>query len=268
MKTSSIKRHLVELSSAAAISLFCITPVIAQVQQDASSETKTQQGLEPQRAMVEAVQRTTISSELSGRVEAMPFRAGDTFKQDDEIVSMDCALYTAERDRVGAKLASARRRLDNNQRLAELQSVGKLDVDLARLAVSESNAEYRAAATKVSRCKIEAPYDGRVVSRKVSEGQSVNSQEKLLEIVGRELEARIIVPATWLSWLEPGIETQLEVEETGEHVSGTVSRIGASVDPVSHTIPIWAKLEVTPALRPGMTASATFPSRDKGAPSQ
>ncbi|MGK0547809.1 efflux RND transporter periplasmic adaptor subunit [Halomonas cupida] len=216
----------------------------------------------PQRAMVEAVQRATISSELSGRIESIPFREGEAFQEGEAIAVIDCSLYEAELDRVGAKLASARREYDNNQRLLELRSVGQLDVDLSRLAVSEANAEYRAARTNASRCNITAPYSGRVVGREASEGQSVEASEEILDIVGSELEARIIVPATWLKWLEPGVETTLEVEETGERVNGVVNRIGASVDPVSHTIPIWAELDVTPSLRPGMTASATFPARD------
>jgi len=156
---------------------------------------------------------------------------------------------------VGAKLAGARREYDNNQRLLELRSVGQLDVDLSRLAVSEADAEYRAARTNTMRCNITAPYSGRVVGREASEGQSVEASEQILDIVGSEL-------ATWLKWLEPGVETTLEVEETGEHVNGVVNRIGASVDPASHTIPVWAELDVTPLLRPGMTASATFPAQD------
>lgn len=243
-----------------AMLLGCLIVLPAAAQEDDDADSVQTPARAPQRAMIEAIHSTTISSELSGRIESMPFREGGAFKQGDELVSMDCALYVAERDRVGAKLASAKRQYENNQRLSELQSVGKLDVDLSRLAVNEANAEYRAARTNVDRCTIEAPYDGRVVNRAVSEGQSVDAREKLLGIVGRSLEARIIVPATWLAWMKPGIEAELEIEETGERITGAITRIGASVDPVSHTIPVWAKLALTPSLRPGMTAVATFPT--------
>lgn len=221
-------------------------------------ESTAESRLEPQRAVVEAIDSTTISSELSGRIEEMKFREGDAFTKGQILVKMDCDQYSAERDRVGARLASARRKLENNRRLSELRSVGKLDVDLSRLAVNENEAEYRIARNNVNRCSIKAPYDGRIVERKASVGQSVEAQAELLDIVGIALEARIIVPADWLVWLETGNKAQLAVEEAQQSVAATLTRIGASVDPVSHTIPIWAELEITPALRPGMTASAIF----------
>ncbi|GAB3673579.1 efflux RND transporter periplasmic adaptor subunit [Salinisphaera aquimarina] len=214
-----------------------------------------------QRAKIEAIKGTVISSELSGRISSLPYREGDAFKKGAKIAEIDCALYRAERDRVSAKLQSARRTYENRQRLAELRSVGKLDVDLARLAVSESNAELRVASTNVSRCSLNAPFSGRVVRLYAREGQSVKAQEQLLEIVGQELEARIIVPARWLTWLDKGRKVSLVVEETGGTVTGSVTRIGAAVDPVSHTIPIWASLDESGPLRPGMTAAASFPDK-------
>ncbi|MGO2414571.1 MULTISPECIES: efflux RND transporter periplasmic adaptor subunit [Cobetia] len=240
------------------VTLSCISLTLGTAAHAAGEEDAAESRLEPQRAVIEATDRATISSEVSGRIEKMEFREGDAFTKGQTLVKMDCSLYAAERDRVGARLASARRQLQNNQRLLELRSVGQLDVDLSRLAVNENDAEYRIARTNMNRCDIKSPYDGRVVERKASVGQSVEAQAELLSIVGQALEARIIVPADWLAWLEPGRQAQLTIEETRENVSAKVTRVGASVDPVSHTIPIWAEIKVTPALRPGMTASAIF----------
>ena len=89
-------------------------------------------------------------------------------------------------------------------------------------------------------------------------------------IVGETLNARVIVPANWLSWLKKDDVVNLSVSETGTSVSGHVVRIGAAVDPVSHTIPIWARLDKTADLRPGMTARAEFPGapNNAGSPKQ
>ncbi|WP_405279003.1 efflux RND transporter periplasmic adaptor subunit [Cobetia sp. Ld8] len=239
------------------VMLSCATLLMSKVQAS-EAMNEAQATLEPQRAVIEATDRATISSEVSGRIESMTFREGDAFTKGQTLVKMDCGQYVAERDRVGARLASARRKLENNQRLLELRSVGQLEVDLSRLSVNENAAEYQIARTNVNRCAIKAPYAGRVVERKANVGQSVQAQAELLAIVGQTLEARVIVPADWLSWLKPGRQAQLTIEETGENVSAKVTRIGASVDPVSHTIPIWVDIKVTPSLRPGMTASAVF----------
>ena len=222
---------------------------------------------EAPRGVIEAVHRTVLSSELSGRVTALPKRPGEAFSAGDALARIDCALYEAERDKVASRLAQARRKLDNKQRLAELDSVGKLAVDLAELAVREARAELEIARLNVERCDVEAPYDGRVVKLHASEHQNVQAQQKLLAIVGRRLEARVIVPADWLDWLRPGAPMALAVEETGTTVEGEVARVGAAVDPVSHTVPVWARL-ASPgeALRPGMSGAARFPGRPGGDP--
>lgn len=211
------------------------------------------------RGVVEAVQRTILSSEISGRVMAMPKRSGEAFSKGDVLVRLGCSLYEAERDKVATRLKQAQRQRDNKERLAELDSVGKLTVDMAALAVEEAEAQRRIARLNVARCRIEAPFKGRVVKRHASEHQSVQAQQKLLEVVGHQLEARIIVPADWLEWLAPGERMTLEVDETGHTVKGEVVRVGAAVDPVSHTVPVWAQLtREGQALRPGMSGAARF----------
>lgn len=216
-----------------------------------------------QRAQIEALYSTTISSEVSGRIDDIGYREGESFKKGATLASIDCTSYAAERDRVAAKLASAQAKRDNQEQLARLESAGKLEVDLARLSVNETSAELRAARANVSRCNINAPFAGRVNSLEASLGQSIKPQDKLMTIVGEELNARVIVPANWLSWLKKGDTVNLSVSETGTPVTAHVVRIGAAVDPVSHTIPIWARLDKTADLRPGMTARAAFPGAPK-----
>lgn len=214
------------------------------------------------RGVVEAVQRTVLSSELSGVVTTLPKRAGDRFSKGETLAKVGCALYLAERDKVDSRLRQAQRSLENKQRLADLDSVGRLDVELAELAVEERRAELKIARLNTQRCQITAPFDGRVVKRHASEYQSVQAQQKLLEIVGLLLEARVIVPAEWLMWLEPGDPMTFEIEETDTTALGEVVRIGAVVDPVSHTVPVWTRLSNEKGeLRPGMSGTANFQGR-------
>mgnify|MGYP006279446321 FL=1 len=220
-----------------------------------------------QRAVVEAVHRTVMSSELTGRVTALPKRPGEAFAKGDVLARVDCSLYEAKKDTVLTQLRQARHKLENKQRLAELDSVGDLAVELARLDVSEARGDLEVARIKVDRCRVTAPFDGRVVKVYASEYQSVRAQDKLLEIVGQRLEVRAIVPATWLDWIETGAPMALAVEETGATVAGKVVRVGAAVDPVSHTIPVWAQLDgAHDGLRPGMSGAVRFPDRPQEIP--
>lgn len=217
---------------------------------------------ESARGVVEAVQRTVLSSELSGLVVSLPKREGESFDEGEMLVKVGCALYEAERQKVASRLRQAERVLDNKQRLSSLDAVGTLDVNLADLTVQERAAELSIARLNTERCLVKAPFNGRVVKQHISEYQSVQPQQKLLEVVGRQLEARIIIPATWLAWLEKGENVVFSVEETGTMVEGQIVRIGAAVDPVSHTLPVWTRFSSDNRdLRPGMSGTARFPGR-------
>ena len=214
------------------------------------------------RGVVEAAQRTVLSSELSGLVASLPKREGDSFSKGETLAQIGCALYEAERQKVAIRLRQAERVLGNKQRLSNLDAVGTLEVNLADLAVQEKAAELEIARLNTDRCLVKAPFDGRVVKQHISEYQSVQPQQKLLEVVGQQLEARIIIPATWLTWLENDEKVVFSVEETGTMVEGQVVRIGAAVDPVSHTLPVWTRLSSDNGdLRPGMSGTARFPGR-------
>ncbi|WP_442765339.1 efflux RND transporter periplasmic adaptor subunit [Sulfurospirillum cavolei] len=99
------------------------------------------------------------------------------------------------------------------------------------------------AAINVSRCEINAPFDGKIASKKVSKYQSIKPQDELFEIVGLDnLEARVVVPSSWLVWLKRGMEFGLSVDETKTTLKAQIVQIDSVVDPTSQSITIRAKL--------------------------
>lgn len=81
-----------------------------------------------------------------------------------------------------------------------------------------------------------------------------------MEIVGVDnLEAKVVVPSSWLIWLKKGIEFDLSVDETQTRVKAQIVQIDSIVDPTSQSISIRAKLvEPFENIIPGMSATATF----------
>ena len=69
----------------------------------------------------------------------------------------------------------------------------------------------------VDRCKILAPYDGKVMDVYTSIFTSIEERQPLMDIVGDGLlEAEIVVPSNWLKWLKKGHEVKITIDETGE----------------------------------------------------
>lgn len=249
--------------------LWCGIPLAAAhadpaVDPQAGWETTTPNGAieSPQmvRGMVRATERAVISSRLTAQIAKLPFRAGDSFKKGDVLAKFDCGLYSAERDKVEAELKAARMKRNNLHRLAALGSAGELEVGLAGTDVQQAQAELKVADLNVQRCTITAPYDGRVVRLMVNDDETVHPQQDLMEIVGTgKLEAEIIVPGTWLRWLKVGTRLSMKIDETGADIGGTISGLGAAIDPVSHSATVRAQLlDTPPSLLPGMSGAVQF----------
>jgi len=211
-------------------------------------------------ALVQAMDRTAIASELPARIAEMPVRPGERFAQGDVLVRFACAAYEAQRAAARADVASAQAQLAVKKRLFELQSAGALEVDVAEAAVTRAQAEVRIYQVQVDRCVLRAPYAGRVVEWTARPFGSVETGEPLLEIVGVErLEVEVIVPVAWMRWLEPGAPFTLSALDGAETAQATVKSLGAAVDPASQTVVIRASLDdAGPGWLPGLSGRAVF----------
>src|SRR6185503_6716552 len=91
------------------------------------------------RAQLVARNEVALSSELSAKIDSLPLREGDAFRAGQTLVSFDCTLFKAQLNKVQSTLDAARQTLTVSHRLAELNSIGKLEVELADARVKESS---------------------------------------------------------------------------------------------------------------------------------
>ena len=212
------------------------------------------------RAQLVARNEVVLSSELSAKIASLPLRDGDAFRAGQTLVGFDCTLFKAQLDKAESSLNAARQTLSVKQRLAELNSVGKLDVELAQARVKEGEADVAYMQATVSKCVIAAPFSGRIVKRIAAAHQFVTPGTQLLAVQDAEaLEVRMIVPSKWLATLQPGARFSVQVDELGKDFPARVVRTGARIDPVSQSVDIIGAVEGSPrAVLPGMSGWAVF----------
>ncbi|UXY15305.1 efflux RND transporter periplasmic adaptor subunit [Chitiniphilus purpureus] len=215
------------------------------------------------RTQLAARESVVVASELNAKIARLPWKEGDAFRAGQALVSFDCSLFQAQLRKADAGAEAARKLLEVNTRLAELNSVGKLEVEQAQAKVKESAAEAAYMRATVSRCTIPAPFSGRVAKRLANAHEFVTPGKPLLEIVDvSALEVQMIIPSRWLARIKPGTRFTVEVDELGQSYPAVVSRIGARIDPVSQSISLTGRIEGQhPALLPGMSGWASFPAR-------
>ena len=226
-------------------------------QGESRSPNEQEQGV---RVQFSALHETVLSSELSAKISELPFREGDTFGAGQALVTFDCSLYRAQLTKAEATAQAARETLAVSERLANLNSIGALEVQQASAKSKEADAEAVAMRATVEKCTLGAPFSGRVAKVSAKQYQFVAPGQALLEILNtQQLELQMIVPSKWLAWLKVGGRFSVHVDELDQTFSGRVERLGARIDPVSQSISVAGRVDGSHVqLLPGMSGIASF----------
>ncbi|MBF0429249.1 MAG: efflux RND transporter periplasmic adaptor subunit [Magnetococcales bacterium] len=212
------------------------------------------------RALLAAQRETILSSRMVGRVEKLAVKEGDTIRQGQMLVNMDCAIHEARQAKVEAELKASRIKLEVQKRLEKLQSGSAQEVGLSAAEVQKMEAELAEMRATVAMCVIHAPFSGRVTAIKVGLQQSVAQGVPLVEILDdTSLEVRLIVPSKWLSWLRVDAPFTLHIDETGQEYPAKVVRIGARIDPASQSLSVTGVIAgKQEGVMAGMSGTALF----------
>ena len=191
---------------------------------DNHDTTSTEEEIREARTLVTATEKVSISSEIAARVEKINFLMGDAFKKGDTLISFDCKLYNAQLEVIKADHKSAQVQLKNDKELLDMRSIGELQYQLSESALKKAEAELTIAKLNVGL-----------------------------------LEAAVVVPSKWLSWLKKGHDVKIIIDETGDELNAKIISLGAAVDAASQTIELKAQFnEKYESLIPGMSGIVKF----------
>jgi RND family efflux transporter MFP subunit len=189
------------------------------------------------RAQLAPRRYTTLAAEIGAKINHLPIPEGASFKAGQTLIQFDYSLQQAQLNKARAALGASDKTRQANRRLAELNSVGKVELDVSEAEVQKTRAELAANAAVLGKCKVSAPFAGRIAEQKVREQQYVQPGQAMLDILDDSaLELEFIVPSKWLAWLKPNHSFQVAIDETGKTYPANIQRIGARVDPVSQSV--------------------------------
>lgn len=212
-------------------------------------------GLAEIRAQITPLRYTSIASEVGARISSIEVTEAGAFTKGRLLVAFDCSVQEAQRDKARAEVLAAETQHKANQRLAALNSIGELELEMSRIAIIRARAELSFNQALIEKCLIHAPFSGRVAEQKVREQQFVQPGQVLLDIFDdSSLELEFLIPSAWLRWVKPGLPLRVSIDETRKTYPARFTRIGARVDPVSQSIKVAATIDGRfPELMAGMS---------------
>ncbi len=212
------------------------------------------------RAQLKPKRFTTLAAEIGAKVRRVAHPEGSAFNEGEVLAEFDCTVQQAQLASAQAALFGAEKSLESNRKLEQVNSVSKLEVDLALADADKARADVAQLKAMVQKCTVTAPFNGVVAEQKVREQQFLQPGQAMFEIVdaGR-LEVEFMAPSRWMSWLAIGTPFRIQVDELRKSFVGRITRIGVRADAVSQSIKLVGELQDNDKkLRPGMSGRISF----------
>ncbi len=208
---------------------------------------------------LDPVRQAQLSAQVSGRIEDVQVRPGDTVAADDLLVQIDIETLTLELDQMRSNAGATKAQLD----LAEVQlervqalidrgvrTSSSLDeatsnVRGLRASVSALDDQVSGAELRLRNATVRAPFDGVISVRAVEPGQYVNTGTALVTMVDlTSVEMQANAPVAAGSLLARGQTVSVKVDGIPDRTfAGTVTRINPVAAEGTRTIPVYVLID-------------------------
>jgi membrane fusion protein (multidrug efflux system) len=230
------------------------TVTVATVQSDRWESVLTAVG------SLEAVQGTTITAELSGKVVKLAFEAGSKVQAGDLLVQQDTSSEEAQLRAAEASARLAQLTFERTRKLLPERVVSQSDYDNAEAQYKQALAQRDTIRATIQKKTIRAPFAGRLGIRMVNLGQIISSGDPIVSLQALDpIYVNFLMPQQQLAGVESGLKVRITNDAMAqEPVEGRISAISPEIDSVTRNI----RLQATVAnprekLRPGMFVNVT-----------
>jgi membrane fusion protein (multidrug efflux system) len=202
-----------------------------------------------------------IRPETAGVIEAVRFVDGQVVRRGQALVALRDEEAGAAMAEAEAALTLAEAEVARTETLASHDHASVAAVDAARASRDLAKARRQAAEEKLRRTVVRAPFDGRLGTRDVAPGDTVDPGRVITTLTDPDpLRAEVEVPERLASWLKPGLDATVVVDAAREEpVHAEVDFVDPAVTASSRTVRVRAALDRIPdGVRPGMTAEVTL----------
>ena len=223
--------------------------------------------------VIEAVRKTTMSSQISSEVEAVFFDVDYYVEKGEVIVRLKDKQPAAKLKQAEAALNEASVRLkeakDEHERIKDVyekKAVSKKAMDAAEASMNAAQAKYEAARAGLEEAqeqleytRVRAPYSGIVTERHVEIGETAQPGKKLISGISLEhLRVNVDVPQNMINAVRESESVSIESPH-GDVIAVGSKTVSPYADPASHTFRV--RLEFNGnglKLFPGMFVKARF----------
>lgn len=178
----------------------------------------------------------TLSAFQQGVISQIHVELGSTTKQDSPLVSFECELPKIELAMAKSQADGAGLTNKNNQRLYELQAIGRETLALSQVELARTQAELERAQYISSRCVINAPFNGVVQSIDVKQHEFVEANTPLITLLDvSQLKVEFLLSDALITQYDVGDVVKVVLPTQDKTYQATITHLAPSIDAVSQT---------------------------------
>ncbi|MEQ8270903.1 efflux RND transporter periplasmic adaptor subunit [Algiphilus sp.] len=200
---------------------------------------------------------TNVTNEAPGIVTTLHFQSGDTVEEGDLLLELDSDTEAAQLARLEAESELAELTRKRRERLFELNSLSKADLDEAVSQANVARAAVKAQRALLEQKRIRAPFSGKLGIRRVSIGQFVDAGTPMVALESVDpMEVDFSLPEGELPKVSPGQGVKVRVDGFPKEVfEGEILALESRVDSNTRNFDVRARLpNADGRLRPGQFA--------------
>lgn len=200
---------------------------------------------------------TNVTNEAPGIVTKIHFQSGDTVQEGDLLLTLDADTEAAQLARLEAEAELAALTRKRRERLFELNSISRAELDEAVSQANVANAAVKAQRALLEQKRIRAPFDGKLGIRRVSIGQFVDAGTPMVALESVDpMEVDFSLPESQLPKVMPGQGVTVRVDAyPDEAFKGEILALESRVDSGTRNFDVRATLpNADGRLRPGQFA--------------
>jgi RND family efflux transporter MFP subunit len=202
----------------------------------------------------------TLEAKLSGRIDKLPVVLGQRVKAGELVARLDAAEINARLEQAQASLEQAERDWKRVSVLFEQQAATRAEYDAAQSRQLVAKGAAAEAKAMMSYVEVVAPFDGVVTKKWADLGDLAAPGKPLISIEDPSaLQLEADVPQTIASRVQRDARLAARVDGVAGELTGTVSEIAPSADPVSRTFRVKVDLATQPGLSSGQFARLLVP---------
>lgn len=228
-----------------------------------------------------AVRTAFVKARISGELQGLTLREGDTVKAGQVVAQIDptesqARLRQARQQAQAAKaqVDIAQRNFDNNRALVAQGFISSTALQSSQATLDAAQANWAAAQASVDLAVkalddavLRAPISGQVAQRLAQPGERVTAESRVLEIVDNSrLELQAGLNAADSLQVKIGQQARLRIEGADAPLPARVERINPSATSGSRAVLVYLAVEPRPGLRQGLFAEGALLTGELRAP--